>query len=124
MRYIVPCCIVDHFGGCIEPKDKSRLYYQTGVGDRPVIVKFRQQSKRQYFALMGRRSTTPSQSEIERRQHFADVQHQVAYYYAHPHLLQDQKDAFKVQKQYTTFRSYLWHKAEEDVNATPNAGNA
>lgn len=123
MRYIVPSCLIDHFGGCIEPRETSRLYYNTGVGDIPVIAKFRQATKRQYFALMGRRGTQPSTEELQRRQHFADVQHTIANHYADPATLAADKTAFAAQRQYHTFRAYMWHIAESEINATPGTGN-
>lgn len=119
MRYIVPNTLIDHFGGCLEPKKVSRDYYATGTGDKPVIVKYRRNSRRQYFALMGRRSTEPSETELGRRQLFADIAKEIARQRADAETHAQNLLLFRQQSTYKTFRAYMWSRTKVELS-TPS----
>lgn len=113
MRYIVPIHIIDHFGGCIDSRQRSRDYWHTGTGDRPIIVKFRKDTRHNFFTVMGRVTTPATANQETWRTHFAAVQAVIRTRREDAAQLAEDKRDFHAQRKYKTFRAYMWHIAEE-----------
>lgn len=119
MRYIVPNVIIDHFGGCLSKREDSRNYYHTGIGDAPIIAKFRKDTRSQYFCIMGRRAKEPQEDELARRLKFGQIANKVAELYNSESDLADLKADFKAQTKIKTLRAFVWSRAKILIETAP-----
>lgn len=119
MRYIVPNVLIDHFGGCLSPREESKEFYRNGIGDAPIIAKFRKDTKAQYFCVMGRRTTQPSTAELQKRAKFGAIASKVAEIYNSTSDFASIKADFANQKKIRTLRAFVWSRAKAIVETTP-----